>query len=396
MFIFQTSHCYNPAVPSPLSVLPIITLCWFSWHGPSPLLKKVRRTFWRYADANYEAFCEDLTQLPPSVLQSDDVNSVWSQWRDYFLHTVSKHIPHKLSVSKKTLPWFSPLLKFLSRKRDKLFHLAKTSNSPSAWFSFRKARNNAVTALRSAKRQFLQNLSSSVRNPRQFWSAYYSLRPNRQRIPVHLTNGSVTVESACNKCDLLNSHFVSVFSDPDCYSPVPSSAPDAPGLTSICCSSEDVHRLLTSLPQKTASGPDGISSQMLKHILLVLLRRNYQHFSISRCPLVLSLLTGSYLMSSLSTRLETLNWSQTTVQSLSCHFHRSSLSVLSTTKFCTTSCPTRYCPILNLASGHPVPLKRPSFQPPPTGTPCLIRRRMLQRSSLTYPKHLIPFPMLVY
>ena len=249
-----------------------------------PHIKKVRRTFWRYADADYEALCEDLTQLPPSVLQSDDVNSVWSQWRDYFLYTVSKHIPHKLSASKKTLPWFSPLLKFLSRKRDKLFHLAKTSNSPSAWLSFRKARNKAVTALRSAKKQFLQNLSSSACNPRQFWSAYYSLRPNRQCIPVHLTNGSVTVESACNKCDLLNSHFVSVFSDPDCYSPVPSSAPDAPGLTSICCSSEDIHRLLTapgltsiccssedihrlltSLPQKTDSGPDGISSQMLKH-----------------------------------------------------------------------------------------------------------------------------------
>ena len=41
----------------------------------------------------------------------------------------------------------------------------------------------------------------------------------------------------------------------------------------------------------------------------------------------------------------------------------------------------------NLLLSH---TKRPSFQPPPTGTPCLIRRRMLQRSSLIYPKHHSP------
>ena len=39
---------------------------------------------------------------------------------------------------------------------------------------------------------------------------------------------------------------------------------NVPSLDSISCSSEDVHHLLTSLPPKTASGPNGISSQMLK------------------------------------------------------------------------------------------------------------------------------------
>ena len=62
-----------------------------------------------------------------------------------------------------------------------------------------------MSALRTAKKTFLQNLSSLVRTPRKFWSAYYSLRPNRQRIPVHLSNGPVTAESVQNKCDLLNS-----------------------------------------------------------------------------------------------------------------------------------------------------------------------------------------------
>ena len=35
-------------------------------------------------------------------------------------------------------------------------------------------------------------------------------------------------------------------------------------VSGISCSSEDIRKLLTSMPSKTASGPDGISSQMLK------------------------------------------------------------------------------------------------------------------------------------
>ena len=134
----------------------------------------------------------------------------------------------------------------------------------SAWIFFCKARNKTVCALQTAKKNFLRNLSLLVHTPRQFWSTYYSLQPNRQRIPTHLTNGHITAESAQNKCDLLNSFFVSTFtSNPPVFmqsTPVQ----NVPSLDSISCSSEDVHQLLTSLPSKTASGPDGISSQMLK------------------------------------------------------------------------------------------------------------------------------------
>ena len=114
------------------------------------------------------------------------------------------------------------------------------------------------------QRKIFYAISLLVHTPRQFWSAYYSLQPNRQRIPTHLTNGHITAESAQNKCDLLNSFFVSTFtSNPPVFmqsTPVQ----NVPSLDSISCSSEDVHQLLTSLPSKTASGPDGISSQMLK------------------------------------------------------------------------------------------------------------------------------------
>ena len=121
-----------------------------------------------------------------------------------------------------------------------------------------------MSALRTAKKTFLQNLSSLVRTSRKFWSAYYSLRPNWLRIPAHLSNGPVTAESVQNKCDLLNYFFAFTVSHSLPVSPQTIAAQSLPGLESISCSSEDVRKLLTSMPSKTPSGPDGISSQMLK------------------------------------------------------------------------------------------------------------------------------------
>ena len=121
-----------------------------------------------------------------------------------------------------------------------------------------------MSALRTAKKNFLRNPSSFVRSPRQFWSAYYSLQPNCQRIPVHLKNGPITADSPQSKCDLLNSCFISAFSP---ISSVPSQTTltqEFPRLDTISCSSEDVCQLLNSLPSKTVAGPDEISSQMLK------------------------------------------------------------------------------------------------------------------------------------
>ena len=38
-----------------------------------------------------------------------------------------------------------------------------------------------------------------------------------------------------------------------------------PGLSSVTCTTDEVHKLLGSLKTKTASGPDGFSSHMLRN-----------------------------------------------------------------------------------------------------------------------------------
>lgn len=108
-----------------------------------------------------------------------------------------------------------------------------------------------------------------MRTPKDFWRAYHSLLSNRQRIPAILSDGSVTAECTSAKCDLLNCQLTKAFSNPD-LNPVccdsPTLNPPSPELSSIFCSNEEVLRLLSSIPRKTSSGPDGISSSMLQGI----------------------------------------------------------------------------------------------------------------------------------
>ena len=80
-----------------------------------------------------------------------------------------------------------------------------------------------------------------------------------------MTNGTTSVECAQGKCELLVSHFASSFTGSGSSSDTTSPAsPTSPDLSSIVCDSGDVFKAISTLPSATVSGPDGISSQMLK------------------------------------------------------------------------------------------------------------------------------------
>ena len=108
------------------------------------------------------------------------------------------------------------------------------------------------------------SMSSLIRSPREFWSAYHSLTPNRRRIPHNLTNGTITAESLTSKANLLNSYFSSCFTNQPNYasaSTPPASSSSLPDLSTIQCT-EEVEKLLCSLKVKTSTE---ISSHMLRN-----------------------------------------------------------------------------------------------------------------------------------
>ena len=226
--------------------------------------RTVSRRIWNYSRADWDSIGSALDALPSP---SDDVDSFWLSWKSHFLGILSRHIPTRVCKVTKSLPWMSSDLFKLFRKRDIAFSKYKASRSVSHLSRYRTLRNKSVGALRKAKCDFLKRLSSLIRSPKQFWSLYHSLTPNRQRIPPTLNDGYVTIESATSKANLLASHFSACFSQSSHNSNCrcSSSTPCESGLSSVTCTSDEVHNHLCTLKTKTASGPDGLSSHMLRN-----------------------------------------------------------------------------------------------------------------------------------
>jgi len=209
-----------------------------------------RRLVWKYSAADFDAASDELALLPATLFDTVDVNLYWSKWMSTFLSIMSRNIPSRSVTIRKCLPWISQEIRILMLKRDRLFQRAKSLATPSSWCAYRRARNRVVSSLRSAKRHFYDHLSSLVRSPKQFWSVYRSLFPNRHRLPAIMSNGTTSAESSLGKCDLLLSHFSSITSNNAQGNldsiPSPSSVP---GLSTITCDSSDVYKAISSLPQ---------------------------------------------------------------------------------------------------------------------------------------------------
>ena len=150
------------------------------------------------------------------------------------------------------------------RKKAQLFRQAKRLGSERAWLKYTQARNKVTSSLRAAKTTYFDQLASKLNSPRDFWSAIHKPAPKKDRIPVNLTHNNVTASTSLQKANLLNKFFSSCFSAPPPARSTPSSDHSGPSLSSVTCTQDEVHNLLASHKLHTATGPDGISSHMLR------------------------------------------------------------------------------------------------------------------------------------
>ncbi|XP_064393634.1 uncharacterized protein LOC135341084 [Halichondria panicea] len=227
-------------------------------------IKRVKRDVWLYSRADWDSVNAELLSDSTTTHSFTDINSALSQWKNSFLSVLSRHIPRRLVSTRKHIPWLTTEIIRLLRRRDCSHSRAKALNTESSWSKFRSLRNRSVAAVRAAKWAFLKSLGSLIKSPKEFWSTYHALSPTKQRIPHTLTNGTITADSPFSKANLLNTHFTSCLSNTTDVLSSPWDAPVSPSLDSISCSPDQVLSLLSRTKLKTASGPDGISSHMLR------------------------------------------------------------------------------------------------------------------------------------
>ena len=246
---------------------------------------------WLYHKADVASINANLEEFNWDQILSNDVNQSWSLFHQTFMQIVHRFTPLKEKSNHSYPPWLSrPLLQKMKYRRH-IFSRATLSNSPQFWLQYRSLRNSISSEVKSNKARFFNSISKS---PRQFWSFVRSLRKNKDPVPPLTSETQPTAKSNIDKANLLNSTFASFFtptvtsnppptsnlspphpplssyfspsphSNPSCYSPsAPNSIPI--GLPAdFLCTQEIILHLISELPLNTSSGPDNVSSFLLK------------------------------------------------------------------------------------------------------------------------------------
>lgn len=171
-----------------------------------------RRKVWLDDQAESDSANHILQCLSSHSFPANDVDTLWTQWHNFFMTTISQSIPSKVVKPNRKLSYLTVNLKRALKRKLKLFQEAKRLNTERTWIKYSKARNKATTALRSAKSNFFKSLSTKLKSPKDFWATYHKLSPKKDRIPTDLKLENTTARTSHAKANLLNNFISSCFS----------------------------------------------------------------------------------------------------------------------------------------------------------------------------------------
>ena len=138
----------------------------------------------------------------------------------------------------------------------------KTTNSPHALTAYRKHRKVTSRAINQARNNYVSNLldENIFTCPKKFWSYIKSKRQDFFGIPSLNVNNQIIVDNK-EKANVLNDYFHSVFTTDD------DSPPSIPSCNIASVDKPQISikgDLTNQLKSNKATGPDGISAQILK------------------------------------------------------------------------------------------------------------------------------------
>ena len=141
-----------------------------------PKLRKV--ILWN--KANTESIKETIHQFSKEFFdkfsQSTSVDILWEEFRSLCFNSISS-IPTKSTSTSQKQPWISSHIRRLSRKKRRLYNIAKRTNSPHKWQAYRQLKKEVQQQCRSAYHRYITSLtdeSGSV--TKRLWSCIKSQR----------------------------------------------------------------------------------------------------------------------------------------------------------------------------------------------------------------------------
>ena len=120
------------------------------------------------------------------------------------MSVMQKCIPKRIVPVDRPTPWIDRDIQHDIRLRERLYKRLKASKCQDWLVKYKAVCNWVVSKIRLAKQAFFQSLCSTRNSPKKFWSAMWSLKPNKSPLSTALFTGSITATSAVDKANLLN------------------------------------------------------------------------------------------------------------------------------------------------------------------------------------------------
>ncbi|XP_078585907.1 uncharacterized protein LOC144867713 [Branchiostoma floridae x Branchiostoma japonicum] len=153
------------------------------------------------------------------------------------------------------------------RKRDKLYTIARKTNTEEAWSKFKACRKCVKQRVRKAhsvyKADFLEE--NIQENPKAFWNYIKSLKQDSTSIASVRHQGVLTSDPK-EKAEALGDQFSSVFTKEDLDTRPTLGNPVTPPNSQLHISVAGVAKQLSDLNPNKATGPDGLHPRLLKTV----------------------------------------------------------------------------------------------------------------------------------
>ena len=191
-----------------------------------------------------------------------DANTLWLKFKECMQESIDKNIPSFMLKKNNSLPWLSPQLKKMLKKKQRMFKKARSTRN---WSGYREYQKYCRRELRKAEWDYingkiLEGLEKKDNKP--FWRYIKARKQDNIGIAPLKDKGKLHADSQ-TKADILLAQFKSVFT-----TPLPPSNLNLPpavnNISQIKISTEGVVKLLKNLHPHKAPGPDNLPNIVLK------------------------------------------------------------------------------------------------------------------------------------
>ena len=251
---------------------------------PSPYYITVRG----YKNYSPSLFIADLASNQShsllSIFQADDVNTKLQIFNKTIQSTLDSHAPIKtVKIRSRPCPFVSWEIKDLMKTRDQLHRRYLQTRDDLDWSSFKHSRNAVKRMLKNSEiNYYMEEVQRHKNNPGSLWKIINQAIPSQGQDKISYTKDPKTVANEFNQffssigsntadasIRLAEENNIILEETPLKTIHMPSGSEDLFPFRTV--TSEEVRRVISSLPLNKSPGPDKINSRILKDCLPVIL-----------------------------------------------------------------------------------------------------------------------------